>query len=353
MTTISLPQVFVTQDKGTGDRHLLPDVSIVSVETELNGVGSAEIAFNPLAENATQVLLSERELEIQDGDDMVYVGTLRDLEGDSTALTAKSDGLFDYFRFRFVLTGNEVFTDIEQLTIASSLVTYAQDDGQQGTNADLNIGIAGFAASGITRSREYTSERKHNLFEALSEFPTLEQGFDMEIVCLPNGQRTWTPYYPYKGDELDFTLEYGIDITGYSYRESARKQATKVAATGGIAEQVNGERIKQEYTHEDAVASARYGVHVAVLPSGARSDIPWLTARAIGAVNTRKHVIQVPEVTLNNAHIWRHELRVGDSVGVRIDHGRVQVASTLRIKKIQWLPPTDELKLTFLEPISE
>lgn len=349
----SIPQVFVTEGRGTGARHLLPEVSIVSVEQELNGVGSAEIAFDPLAENATQVLLSERELEIQDGDDMVYVGTLRDIQGNSTALTAKSDGLFDYLRFRFVLTGNISFVNVEQLTIASTLMTYAQDDAEQGTNADLNIDIAGFAPSGISRSREYVSERKHNLFEALSEFPTLEEGFDMEIVCNPNGQRVWTPYYPQKGTVKDIPLEYGLEIVDYSYIESSRKQATKVTATGGVAEQVNGERLKMERTYEDVAASTRYGVHVSVLPSGARSDGPWLQSRAEGAVNTRKNPVRVPEITVTNASEFRTLIGVGDSVPVRIDHGRVQIADVLRIKKIQWRPPEDQLVITFLEPISE
>lgn len=353
MASSRMPQVFVTEGKGAGARYLLPDVSIVSVETELNGIGSAEISYNPLSENAAEVKLSERELEIQDGDEMVFAGTMRDKRGNSTALSVKSDGLADWFRYRFVLTGNLLYTDTEQLQIAAGLVNYAQDDAEQGTNADLRISIAGFANSGITRTREYISERKHNIFEALSEFSTLEEGFDWEVVPNPDGTRVWTPHFPKKGADLDVLLEYGAEIVDYAYAEAATKQATKIAATGGIAEQVNGERIKQEFTYEDVDASTRYGVHVAVLPSGSRSDIPWLTARAVGGVNARKDVTVIPEVTIKDAHVWRRVFTTGDSVRVRIDHGAVQVGDRLRIKKIQWLPPTNQLKVTFLEPVGE
>ena len=162
MATTRLPQVFCVEDKGTGARHLLPNAAISYVEEELNGVGSAEITFDPLTENALEVKLSERELEIQEGDDMVHVGTMRDLRGTSHGLVLKSDGLFDYFKYRFVLTGNVLFENMDQIVIANGLVNYAQDDSEQGANADLNIGIAAYSPSGILRTREYVSERKHN-----------------------------------------------------------------------------------------------------------------------------------------------------------------------------------------------
>jgi len=351
MATSKLPLIFAVEDKGTGPRHLLSGATINFVEEELNGPGQAEVSFDPLTSNANEVLLGERELEIQEGSDLIFAGPMRDLTGNSTRLTLKADGLFDYFKFRFVLQGNLAYVDTEQQAIAAALVTYAQSDADQGTNADLNISISGFSSSGILRTREYVSERKHNLFEVLGEFATLDEGFDMAIVLTPAGARIWTPYFPNQGTVKAVPLEYGREIIDYSYHETATKLATKVAATGGVAEQIDGERLKQEFTFEDIVASARYGVHTAVLPSGSRSDLAWLESRATQAVNARKDPLTLPEMTCKNAKTLRTLIKVGDVVPLRVDHGRVQFAGDFRIQKIRWEPPSDTLKLTFLEPV--
>lgn len=344
-----LPLAWV-RDKNTGDRWLLPEVSIDEVEEELNGVGGAKLSFDPLGENATQIKLGERELELWEGSDQIFAGPMNDIAGNSRRLTLQADGLWDYIKYRFVLQDNLIYEDTEQLTIAANLITYAQS-AAQGNNPDLRITLAGFAASGILRTREYISERKHNLFEALAEFSTLEEGFDQAIMLQPNGTRVWTPFFPFRGEVKDVPLEYGREIIDYNYKESYRKRATKIAATGGVAEQVDGERLKQEFTFEDTVASDRYGVSVGVLPSGSRSDLPWLEARARSAVARRKAPLRVPEITIDNSKTpVRHIYSVGDWAPVRIDHGRVQIAGVYRIQKKVWLPSANQVKFTFLEP---
>lgn len=344
------PLVFVV-DKATGDRFLLPEVKIESVVEELNGAGEATISFDPNSENATEVKLGERELELWEGDDIVYAGVLADLTGNSERLTVKSDGLFDYFRTRFVLDTDLVYTNQEQLSIASALVVYAQS-AAQGTNPDLNIDIAGFDASGILRDRTYIADRTHDLLTALAEFATLEEGFDQAIVPQNDGTRLWTPYFPRRGElKDDDPLEYGREIKDYTYKESYRKRATSITATGGVAEQVDGNRIKQAFTYEDTAASAKYGVSIAVLPSGSRSDLEWLEARARSAVSVRRSPVKVPDIIVDNAQYpIRGLVGVGDTVPVRIDHGRVQVAGDYRVQRTEWNPDDDTLKLTFLEP---
>lgn len=336
----------------------LTQASLDSVTWDLLGDGALKLSIDPITRNADKVILNATEVQLWMEDSLEWWGVPRKCSGDLRRLTFDCEELFSYFHYRFVLDEDLSYTDLEQFAIGRNLVNYAQS-GIQGTNPNLHISIAGYTNSGVTRSRDYISDRKHNIFDALKEFTTLDDGYEQSIEVYGDGRREWTPWYPQKGtDRTDIVLEYGHNIVGGNYSEDGTKMATKIDATGGTTPNdpfnVLLGREKQRYTYEDVAASTTSGVHIAVLPSGSRSDLPWLQARATGQVNARKAPVVIPTVICRQGGKYPQlvgNVKTGDLVRCRIDRGRIQVNGTYRIKTMGWQPKGNLVPITFTSVI--
>lgn len=344
----------------------LPEGRLQRCNWPLNEVGSLEMAIDPYADGASAIQLSKTEVQLWLNNELAWWGVPRRKTGNSRELLFTCDELLSYFWFRFVIDENLEYVGMEQLQIAQNLIVYGQS-AAQGTNPDLNIDVAAWSPSGVSRDKILTSDRKHNLIEELLDFPTLDDGFDWSIEIFGDGRREYTMYFPQKGSlRNDLAIEYGRQITDYQYEERSDKLATKVDATGGtfIADSVLepfAPREKNRYVHEDVAASTEYGVHVTVLPSGAKSTPEWLESRAKGAVAARKHPVVVPQVTCHpnqdetmNAPVQLlGNLDRGDWLPVRVDHGAVQVSGVQRVKDIEYDGEADQMRLTFTSVIPE
>lgn len=317
-------------------------------------IPTASISFRPTAAGAMNTKVANKvEYQLWLNGRLRWWGLARDIDGDSRRLTMPLVGLYDYFLYRFILDTNEEWT-ADMVQIAWNLLQYAQS----GYYDDLNINAANWAPTGEVITRAYTSDRKHNIWEALSEFPTLEPGFEHSIEFTEDGGRFWTPYYPRKGEYKNIPLIYGANIVGYTYKETARKLCTLADTTGGAVKQEDPlaglpfpPREKQFLIQEDVAMSAKHHVHAAVIPSGARSDMDWLQRKGLNVLSARGDVIKVPSVTCRIDPPWPNlleEVEPGDTLPVTIQHGRVTIEQDCRVKNMYYDGNKDQVRFDFV-----
>jgi hypothetical protein len=356
-------EIRVTDDEG-GRIADLPEARVERIAWRLNKLHTGEIALDPGSRNAGQIQLVKRHIQVWMNGQLEFWGVPREANGNSSQVTIGMEDYREILGYRNILETNLDFVNQDVLQIATDLIEYAQDP-VQGLNADEGITVYPWAPSGNFQNKTYTSDRKGSILEAMYDFTTLEDGFDWDCEWLTKQIRF---YHPKKGAVLGaLALEYGRSIVDYTYNETAGKMATKVDATGGTAPLdvwQPYERTKNNYIHEDGAASLEYGVHIAVLPSGAKSDLPWLIARAEGAVTARKRPVKIPTAIMipNKDQIVGQTaspvqvlgvLKVGDQHKVRIDHGMVQVADVQRVDTLEYRGPEDLLHATYTSVIPE
>lgn len=330
----------------------LPEASVQDVTWALNDSGSASFDVDPLSEGASSISLAENEIQIWMDGELSWWGVPWAMRGGPDKITVSCEGLLSYFTKRYIDRMTLLYTSIDQLQIGWDLVRYAQDETLQ-ANRDLFIDAAVFSNSGIPRSPTYKREEHQNILDVLKEFATYHNGFDFEIVGLPDGRRLWTPYYPRKGQlQEDFSIQWGVDhgrnIATFTFSESAMQIATEAYITGGS---VNGEKVEERY--EDPAASAQRGVMQAIASEGSSLDRPTLLARATKEVDSRKNPQIVTDIT--SARTLDADMlgvvTTGDWLPTTIDHGRIQVDANHRIVAITWRPD-DTLGLKFGEAVA-
>jgi hypothetical protein len=323
--------------------------TVSQITWELNGAGSASIAFHPLALNARHVKLLEREIQIWFDEDLIWWGIPMRDGGDLTQVTIECDGLLAHFRDRIVDDATLLYTSIDQLNIAWNLIAYAQSEATQ-ANRDFNISAAAFAPSGKIRSREYKRTEHGIIYDLLADFPALEDGFDHEIVTPTSGGRFWTPYYPRKGvthNNLKLVIREDVEkgVGSFTWQSDATMVGTHVYATGGSSGDV-----KFENNYEDATASARFGVRQRVVAEGSQSDVAWLLERATKEVSERNHISENPTVAVVPAPLeYFGTVHEGDWIPFYMDYGYYQLDANFRIGSVQWTP--EALNLTFIEEV--
>lgn len=321
----------------------IEDCQVSDITWSLNQPGSATISFDPLAENANQVKLEQREIQIWFDDDLMWWGVPWRDQGDMNTVTIGCDGLLSWFMHRFVDRTSLLYTSLDQLAIAWNLITYAQNESVDGYR-DLNIDAAAYAPSGKIRSRNYDRNDHAAIFDLLQEFPTLSDGFDFEIVTNSSGQRLWTPYYPKKGTtksnlKIILTEDRERNVDTFTMQSDATSILTDVYVTGGTSGDVRFEAHVQ-----DAAAMAAFRDMQGVISDGAQQDVTWLQERGERELGLRNHVIKGPTITVPKEMLGL--VSVGDSIPVQVDYGYWQIPDEdYRISEIQWTP--EALSLTF------
>lgn len=309
----------------------------------LNEPGHARIKFKTDDPRALALQLVKREIQVRRDGGIWWWGVPWRLAGDHKELSLECEGLLSYFYKRFITYTSLDYTSLEQRVIAWNLLSHAQT----GTDMGLNITAASFTGTTHVRSRRYDRELHQNIYDLLTEFPTLDNGFDYDIVYGPGGLREWTPYHPQKGTvRNDLLLEWGSNIVAYTYSEDAMNIANEVYVTGGASGEV---RFEQNYT--DTAFAAEYGIMQDIVADGQQQDIAWLLDRAKQEVNERKRPLIIPEVTVINEPVdVLGQAQTGDVLPVRIHHGRTRVSGLYRIQSKTWMPG-DRVKLAFSEEV--
>lgn len=341
-------QVFpVDYEGGRFGRGPIEDAIVSSLRWDLYGPNAAAISFDPLARNAEHVKLLKRELQVWFDDELIWWGVPLADNGDLSIVTLQCEGIQAHLRDRIIDDATLLYTSIDQLSIAWNLIQFAQSEATQ-ANRDLNISAAAFAPSGKIRSREYKRFDHAIIFDLLSEFPTLNDGFDWEIVPDATGARFWTPYYPRKERTLSehrliVTIEQSRGIENFTWASSAMELGTHIYATGGSSGDV-----KFEENFEDVAASAEYGVRQRVISEGSQNDVAWLLDRATREVGVRKKTKKTPTISTARApKDYFRIVRTGDWLPVYVDYGYYQIDLEMRIGSVEWTP--NQTNLVFIE----
>jgi hypothetical protein len=319
-----------------------PNAQVERMSWVLNDVGEARIALPANDPKINAIQLAKNEIQIWHDGDIVWWGVPWRANGNHKSMYFDCDDLLSYFTKRFITYTSLTYEDLDQFLIAWNVVSHMQ----QGTYRSVNIVSGPFGTSGVPRFRDYKREEHENALDILYEFPGLDRGFDFGIRVFGDGRREMMFWHPKRGvNRNNMVMEWGKNIQGYTWNEDAVGIATEVYVTGGQAND-----IKFEENHRDDVAAANLGTHYTdIVGEGSQLDVEWLKDRAVEEVNSRKNPILIPEISVLNRPVQVFKtLGVGDTVPVKIKHGRANVDDMFRVTKIEWTPK-DVLKLTLNE----
>lgn len=327
-------EVYASDDTGNRGKSIRK-AFVEKVSWVLNGTHTADISIHPLAPDATLILLDEMELTVVFNKDFnkPFQGIPKTVRGDFDKITFNIESPISYMKDAFIIDADIPFTNAEQMNIATQLVTYGQADTYQ----DRNITFGAYAGSGVLRTRTYLAEEYKNVYEALLEFPDLEDGFDWDVMIQPDGARQFTPFYPRKGSHKK---QYKVwkDRAGASphfkglkgWSEDGQNQYTDQIITGPVDEIT---QLKLRGRWEAAAPEmTRFGRKMNVTSDNGSVDQTWLDDRAsaLGIFQVEPKVL--PDILVDDSLFGL--IDVGDSIPVRIDYGRIQVNGDYRIAQL-------------------
>lgn len=353
----------------------LPGARLTAAGWVLSETETLSFDIHPLAKGADKIIPWDTEVRcIWNGGDVVVEGPVTGLSGDPTNLSVSCEGVLSWTKKRIVDRMSLIYGDpgdpgdagnpnanppipptppvapvlIEQFTIAWNLISYAQDESVQ-ANRDFRLDAGAYGPSGIGRSANYKRSEHGIIYDLLQDFRTMYQGFEFGVEY-DGHSRLWTPYYPQKGVQRpEFTMVFdqtgARNLSTFTYTEDGLGMSTQDYATGGTVE---GQKLENNY--EDVEASSRHGVLQTVTSQGSSVDIAWLGGKAHAKVDRLKEPIksfQINSVTTKDLSMFGI-LKVGDSVPLRINFGRIQANEMRRVQQIDWAP-NDQLTITFVQ----
>ncbi len=342
------PQIFIQSNGGSVQYGELVNAEVDEVVWELNAPGSAKFT---MLQNDPQVIVpkpgeTEAKIVIYDGSSYKrFVGPIQSCANGPLKAQFSVEGLETWFKERIVDDASLEFTSMDQTIIATNIVNFAQSEATQASR-DFNIDIGSFDTTTHIRSRRWERNNHQVVFDILSEFPDLDDGFDWAVIPQDNGLREFICYYPKRGvthTELTFEVDANgsRNVKDYTVDETAVNLATHAYVGGGT----NGD-VKFEQNYEDTVQSAKYRVRQRVFSEGSQKDVVWLQAKAVANVDKFGKVLVVPSITAIQAPSEiLMVLNPGDYAKVRISVGRINLNALHRFVSIKWLPKADTIEL--------
>ena len=230
------------------------------------------------------------------------------------------------------------YFDIDQALIVKALVEHAQDPAMG--KSDLNIGT-NTPLTGVLRTREYPFIDRQQVSEALSEFPTLADGVETEVVVTPD-TRTYTTYYPRKGRVKDITLALGVNIASFDVDVDGEQTSSQIIV------QAEGEGSDREEGYAENRDLLEGIVLEKVYNATPGSAVSSLTAQARRGLGRYRKPVVIPSITskpgLTNELL--DQVVTGDIVTVDIRRGWMQALGLYRIVGIGLDPNTDQITFT-------
>lgn len=250
-----------------------------------------------------------------------YITAIQRSDG-SPSVQVSALGFGQYFNRRRIRVTKD-YRQVDQFAIARDLIAYAQ--GVSGGNIGITLGTE---TSGILRDRNYPAEERKIVGEALTQLADVRKGFDFAFESAWEGGDTPVKrlrlYHPWRGRATNLVLEYGVNVTEYSYALDGTDQETQVDGLGAG----DGPTMLIMSYADPAVTPLMDGV----APHKDVND-PWtLYFHAVVRLLVRRYVREIISVkvratpeTVIGAFIE------GDQVQVRISEGIVQVNNFVRI----------------------
>ena len=233
---------------------------------------------------------------------------------------------FESYFARRLITMNAVFTAVDQLTIARSLISTAQ--GVSGGSIAVNLDTS---TSGVLRDRTYNGYELKPVLEALQQLSAVDNGFDYAIdVAYVAGVPTKTLNlgYPRRGARAGssgFVFEYPGNVQSYVWPEDATSQATTSYATGagtGPGQMLAASSRADLITAGYPLLEGKFSYIDVIVQS-------TLQAHADGDVKALGAPIVVPQITVRaDLDPVVGSYMVGDEIRLRITDDRFANATT-------------------------
>lgn len=217
----------------------------VSFGSQLNQAGTFQgrillSGINSTAFNITNSTIPAKCAVYVDRDGILVWGGIvwnRTYQSSNQVLSIQAREFESYFEKRRI-TSDQVFTSIDQLTIAQNLVSLAQ--GVAFGNIGIQVGVE---TSGVSVSRIYYNYEKKTFYSALQDLSRAENGFDFNIDVAYDGSgaptktlnlgypRIGTTYSATNPSALLFEFPAG-NIVEYEYPEDGSLVANTLYALG-------------------------------------------------------------------------------------------------------------------------
>ena len=266
----------------------------------------------------------------------LFAGYGRGIVFDEVTLT-KDDGLFFYNQ--------------EQTQIFSAIISHAQDVNYG--KSDLGIKVNGKTvyedqrSTNIFRTEKYDFSEHQVIMDAINQYPSFYQGFDIAVRCTPNtaaptdpstATRSINTFFPFKGKHRnDIRLEFGKNIATYGYSVSGEGTENSVVVLG------DGDGSGREEGGYSDPAALDGLVLESVYNAFPGSLMRTLLDQARKGVERYKKRMAFPKLTTYSTafdDLLYSGLTEGDCVQVSVHHGNVDLEGWYRINRIT-LNPSD------------
>jgi len=239
-----------------------------------------------------------------------------ELSADSEVFTVPVLGHFAQLDDRFT-PDLVTYTQIDQGTIAWNLINDSQ-------TVSGTFGITqGVLTTGILRDRSYEMKR---ISDCIKELAACEQGFDFEITP----DKVFNVFYPQRGVRINGPVfEYGKNIVKVSRAYLKPKNLIRAIGAG------EGENMLK-VSVGDASSISLYGTREEILSLKDVSIYNTLVEQATDYLNLWKlppKVIRLDVKAGSDPELGGYE--EGDYIRVKVDYGRMQIDTWLRIYGIE------------------
>lgn len=183
---------------------------------------------------------------------------------------------------------------------------------------------------GPYRTRNY--EAQTNIFDAIDNLSNVINGFDWDVQPNASFQDYFRIYYPYKGlTRTDFAFVYGSTVSTVSRSINSANYANYVRVLGQSEPdhpQVFAETWRGDAN--DQITNPR-GLWMMADSASDVKEIPTLVERAGGLLNRYGTLVPSYSLGLRPGVYYRGAFGIGDTVGLRIRSGRLDVDTWVRV----------------------
>ena len=310
----------------------------VSFGSQLNQAGTFQghillSGVNSTAFNVTDATIPAKCAVYVDRDGVLVWGGIiwnRSYQSSNQTLSLNAREFESYFEKRRI-TSDQVFNNIDQLTIAQNLISAAQ------SVAYGNIGVQiGVETSGVLLSRTYYNYEKKTYYSALQDLSSAENGFDFNIDVAYDGSgapiktlnlgypRIGTTYSATNPSALLFEFPAG-NIVEYEYPEDGSLVANTLYALGAGSNEGKLSATYQDTTY----LTAGWALYEEQANYSDVTDATYLAQLAEGQV---KAVVYPPTIIKIVAPAYVNPIygtyAIGDSARLRITDERFPATGT-------------------------
>ena len=299
--------------------HLFQGGNFRSLEytNELNKAGSASFVIQLKDAKATQNNLRPfNRVKIYDGDTVRWFGYIDSLEIDTNEIEVRCIGMLGFLKKRIYSSGYIVSSDVK--TELSDMITSMNATDDTGLTEGTNNLTNTVAAVEISRSLVY---------DALSKLAGIADGAEYEVdtdgainlVAQLGSDISDSVIFRYDVDNLPLSTIYDFKV-----EVDGDDMVNAVLAIGAHPLAV---------TRTDATSIAAYGRLEKPVNLSETGNTVVLQAEGDSYVEEHKNEFYVPTITPNIEKIDADDFQVGDTVGVQITNGFIDLDKDHRIIK--------------------